>query len=679
MLLLPAALLLAGCGNETGGSSSSTNETTSSASTSTGGDSSSTNQSASSGSSSSGSSSAGGGASSGHGGASSSTTATNIENKEAFSFAAEDAPDIESELDDQTKETVTDGTTIDVSSLEDGEKKEITEGGTYILTGSNDNARIYVNSSGDVKLVLSDLTLTSLTDAAIEVKTASSFEIYLPSGTKNTISDSENNTIDGAIVVKKTALNISGTGYLYVAGKGLATDEVDSGVGIHAPKGINIENAHVIVTESNSHAINGKAGVSISNAKISVTSNKDGIHSAEGSIDVENSTFIADTYGDGADATTTLTFKDVETHIVTHGTFTLYDSADDDDEGTLSDDAKYVADGSGYKKISSDDISRYNTRYYLAEKCKGLKADGAVSIDGGDYYIHSDDDSIASDVSIDITGGDFVLYTLDQAINSDQTINIGSSDDTSNDEDFIIRIFNSFEGIQGGDIDFYNGYTYIQSNDDGINATSDTLTSVSMNFHDNSTVWVNAEGDGIDSNGTITMDGGDLYVFGPTNGGDSSLDFDQSFTLSGGNLFAFSQQGMIEVPSSSGVNIANINLGSYSEGQVVTIASDTYEFSAILPKGYSSMNVIVAGSMLTTGSTYSVYTGGSSSASYLNNVHVGETSLVDGTSVTSFTVSSGVNNVGSSTGGQGGPGGGEQGGGPGGQGGQGGQGGGPRG
>lgn len=638
MLLLPAALLLAGCGNETGGNASSSYESSSTSDTS----------------SASTTGSTGSGSSSSSTGGTSGTT-----DNDAFSFAEEEVPDIESDLDTQEKESITEeGTKVDVSTLEAGSKYTITEGGTYILSGSNDNARIYVNSSGDVKLILSDLTLTSLTDAPIEVKTAASFEIYLPSGSKSVISDSENNTIDGAIVVKKTALNISGSGYLYVSGKGLATDDIDSGVGIHAPKGVNIKDAHIIVSESNSHAINGKAGVSIKNAKISVTSKKDGIHSAEAGIDIESSTFIADTYGDGADATTTLTLTDVTTHIVTHGTFTLYDSSTDTD-GELYEDSKYVKDGTGYKKISSDDMSRYNTRYYLAEKCKGLKADGAVKVTGGDYYIHSDDDSLASDTSIDITDGDFVIYTLDQAINSDQTINIGSSEDSSHDDDFIIRIFNSFEGIQGGEINFYNGYTYIISSDDGINATSDTLSSVSMNFHDNSIVWINAEGDGIDSNGTITMDGGDLYVFGPTSGGDSSLDFDKSFVMSGGNIFAFSQQGMIEVPSSNGVNIASINLGSYSKDQVVTIASEAYEFSAVLPKAYSSMNVIVAGALLTTGSTYNVYTGGSSSAEYVNNVHVGDASLTGGTSVTSFTVTSGVNNVGSSTGGQGGPGGGE--------------------
>ncbi len=580
------------------------------------------------------------------------------------SFVKEDTPDIESDLSSQEKETVNEGEVIDVSSLEEGATKKITEAGTYVLKGENSNARIQFNTSGDVKLILLDVNLSSEEDAPIEVKGASSFLIYLPSGTKNIISDSENNTLDGAIVVKKTALTISGEGYLYVSGRGLSTDTIDSGVAIQAAKGVVIQDAHIIVPESNSHAINGKAGVTIENAKISIKSLADGIHSKEGAVFLSSSVFVSDTYGDGIDATASLDIKNATTHIVTHGTFVLYDASNDTD-GSLYEDSKYIKNGDGYKKISSDDMSHYTTRYYLKEKCKGVKSDGALSIDGGDYYFYTDDDAIASDLSIDITSGDFVIYTLDQGINSDQLINIGSPDCESRDTNFAIRIFHSFEGIQGGEIHFYNGYTYIQSDDDGINATSDTLTSISMNFHRNSIVNVNASGDGIDSNGSITMDGGDLYVFGPTNGGDSSLDFDGSFTFSGGNLLAFSEQGMVEVPTSSGANIVSLNLGSYSANQVFTIVGVGYEFSAILPKSYSSLNVIAGGPYLLTGGSYNVFTNEVCSASFVNNVYVGSAITTSGTSVTSFTVQEGVTTVGGSSQPGGGPGNGHGGGGAG--------------
>ncbi len=44
------------------------------------------------------------------------------------------------------------------------------------------------------------------------------------------------------------------------------------------------------------------------------------------------------------------------------------------------------------------------------------------------------------------------------------------------------------------------------------------------------------EGDGIDSNGDITICGGEIYVNGPANGGNASLDYDGEAKITGGIL-----------------------------------------------------------------------------------------------------------------------------------------------
>ncbi len=93
------------------------------------------------------------------------------------------------------------------------------------------------------------------------------FTIKALEKTKNFLSDSENNTLEAAVIVKKAPLSILGKGYLYVYGKGKSDDTTDSDVGIQAATGIQIENTHVIVKESLSHAWNAKAGFTIKNAK----------------------------------------------------------------------------------------------------------------------------------------------------------------------------------------------------------------------------------------------------------------------------------------------------------------------------------------------------------------------------------------------------------------------------
>ena len=94
-----------------------------------------------------------------------------------------------------------------------------------------------------------------------------SFTIKALEKTKNFLSDSANNTLEVAVIVKKAPLSILGKGYLYVYGKGKSDDTTDSDVGIQAAKGIQLENTHVIVKESLSHARNAKAGFTIKNAK----------------------------------------------------------------------------------------------------------------------------------------------------------------------------------------------------------------------------------------------------------------------------------------------------------------------------------------------------------------------------------------------------------------------------
>ncbi len=564
---------------------------------------------------------------------------------ELDAFVEEDEIDILSDYDIQEEETLPESyTEIDVSSISSGESYTISTGGTFLLTNENANARIIVDTTDDVTLLLNNVSLTSLTDAPLEVKTANSFTIKALSKTKNYFKDSENNTSEACILVKKVKLTIEGSGYLYVAGKGLSNDTIDSGVGIQAAKGITINDTHILVTESTSHALNSKAGFEINSAKLSLISKKDAIHSKEGGATITSSIINSDTYGDSIDAYGEVTISSSSTHVVTHGEYVLYDASLDTDN-SLYEDSKYILENGEYKKISSDDMSRYNTRYYLSQKCKGFKSEGKVSIHGGDYYFYTADDSLASDSEIEILSGDFVFYTLDQAINSDQILNIGVSQNT---EDLKIHIYHSYEGIQGGNIYFNSGYVYIESTDDGINATSDTLENVSMNFHTDATVYVYAEGDGIDSNGDITMDGGNLFVFGPTNGGNSSLDYDGTFTYTDGTIFAFSEQGMIETPSTNAMNVASLNLGSYEKNAILSFLIDDYEFSAILPKSYAKLNVIIGSRYMTYNSTLRVISPTSGKITYTNSIYMGEKVSDSDTDIASVSIQLGLTTYGGS-------------------------------
>lgn len=62
-------------------------------------------------------------------------------------------------------------------------------------------------------------------------------------------------------------------------------------------------------------------------------------------------------------------------------------------------------------------------------------------------------------------------------------------------------------------------------------------------------VYVDATGDGPDSDGSITMTGGTVIVNGPTDVGNGALDYDGTFKQSGGTLIAAGSSRMAQAPS----------------------------------------------------------------------------------------------------------------------------------
>jgi hypothetical protein len=66
---------------------------------------------------------------------------------------------------------------------------------------------------------------------------------------------------------------------------------------------------------------------------------------------------------------------------------------------------------------------------------------------------------------------------------------------------------------------------------------------------------VNADGDGLDANGSIVMTDGVVIVNGPTSNRDGALDYDVSFDISGGYLVATGSSVWLMPPVNHQANI----------------------------------------------------------------------------------------------------------------------------
>ena len=121
-----------------------------------------------------------------------------------------------------------------------------------------------------------------------------------------------------------------------------------------------------------------------------------------------------------------------------------------------------------------------------------------------------------------------------------------------------VTVLQSYEGLEGNSVTIAGGTVSVVASDDGINAAGgndgsgfgrpgqgsfDTSTSTYIRFTGGVTM-VDAAGDGLDSNGTLYMEGGEVYVSGPTDNGNGALDYDGGAKVNGGVLVAAGSVGM---------------------------------------------------------------------------------------------------------------------------------------
>ena len=393
---------------------------------------------------------------------------------------------------DLANPTATDGVSVENGTI------TITSGGTYRLTGEyNGQVKIEAAKTDTVRLVLDNAKITNSTGAAINVVSAAKAIIYTAAGTTNTVADEANYTATGdddpdAAIYSTANLTLTGEGSLSVEG---AYEE-----GIHTTGGLVIASGTLEVNAANT-GIKGKDYVDITGGIVNVTAAQDGIKSTN--TDDESLGFTR----------------------LSAGSVTV--SAGDD----------------GFKAPHTLEISGGTLN--IEKSNEGIEAQ-YINILDGDVTVNSTDDGInaslkdsSSDTSSDTTSG---TATTGQQTQQNQNGQVqqapagggaapgGSQGSTGQNQ-------NMPQPPTDGAMPGGGGGTF-EVVDAAINISGGTVT-------------VNAEGDGIDSNGTATFSGGTVTVNGPVAGGNNALDSNGDLLLNGGTVTAGSTADMFEAPSSA--------------------------------------------------------------------------------------------------------------------------------
>lgn len=302
---------------------------------------------------------------------------------------------------------------------------------------------------------------------------------------------------------------------------------------------------------------------------------------------------------------------------VVSGTFNITSNED----GIIGKDLLGIKDGKFTIKSGSDGMkSTYDTD----------TSKGNIVITGGEFDITASNDGIHCNEDILISGGNLTISSGDDGVHADANLQVDGG---------TIDIKKCCEGLEGVHITLNDGDISIVASDDGINAADGSLSSGmgmggfgggQASSSDSSVlltinggnIFVNAGGDGLDSNGNIVMNGGNVTVLGPTSDGDTALDFDGAFTINGGVLMAFGSSGMLEPPTSAQNGCCIVTtLGTVSANSAFSLmdSSGNVIMSYTPTKNYAS--AIVYSSDIKNGSTYTV-TAGSTTQSITVNSNV---------------------------------------------------------
>lgn len=451
----------------------------------------------------------------------------------------------------------------------------ITNAGNYKLTGTYEGQiKVEAADSDMVRLILDNATITNSTGAAINVVEADEVVIYTASGTTNTVSDgsSYSDTASGS-----PDAAIYSKSDLTLAGEGTLKVEGKYEEGIHTTDGLVIASGTLEVTAANT-GIKGKDYVDILDGTITVTATKDGI------------------------------------------------KATNDTDGNRG----WVRLSGGTVNISAGD--------------DGFKAERVLEISGGTLNITQANEGIEAQY-INILDGTVNVTSSDDGINASYSTTSTSSTGTESASTSTTQTTQTAQGGQAGQAPAGGqapSGTMGQppaggGAGGGMGGGGGTFEVVDATINiSGGTVTVNANGDGIDSNGTATLSGGTVIVNGPFTGGNTSLDTNGDLLLNGATVTAANSGDMFEAPSTNSTSgyVKISNVSNLSAGTTVQVTDSSGNVVANYKVANSSTTLIlVSSSKITKGQSYTVYT-------TTDSVDASSTTLAsNATSLGSFTAS----------------------------------------
>ena len=409
----------------------------------------------------------------------------------------------------------------------DGSTITITAGGTYVVSGALTDGEIVVAADdADVHLVLNGASITNADGPAIDVRDAGSAVLVLARGSDNALADGAAYADTGedaatAALFSSDTLTITGTGSLSVTGAHRD--------GVSSKNGLAVTGSPTITVNAADDGLRGKDWLLIDGGTLTVTAGGDGLKSSEdddetkGFVALGGATVSITAGDDGVTATTDVTVEGTDLTITAGG-----------GQANATVQAQ-AGPGQADSASSSSDNA--------AAKPKGVNAGVSYTQDSGTVRIDAADEGVQA-AFVNVGGGVLTVDSGDDAINAsngDHTIEGYESADSESDDGSVLT-------ISGGQ--------------------------VQLDY---------AGSDGIDSNGSAFVTGGQVLIGGQAGAMDGAVDANGESTLVG-------------VTGSPGV----------AEGDAVTVTSadgTSWQLTSTVSADYTTVLGLTEGTQYTVSTT----------------------------------------------------------------------------
>ncbi len=564
---------------------------------------------------------------------------TNTENNNQNSTTAKSNETVTEEyVDDpesQSNKTTESFQIIDASGNKiEGENNvyTISNSGEYTASGLLEEGQILISAgeNDEVKLILSDVSITNSSNAPIVALTLDKLTINVLDGTYNTLDDLRTSTevqYDGCIYAE-CDLDLSGKGTLIV------TSSCENG--IKTKDDLDVKNLTLKVTAV-MNALKGNDSVTIeSGSLILISSSDDGIKTSNSDVSTKNNqkgtvsilggNVDIYSYADGIDASYDVNVSGDATLNVNTGKYSNYSSAQSSStsefylvvpQTSYSTNYDYyvcfyndsVSDGKWVKFEFSTYVSSGRTRYYgLLGNVPSSYSNFVINIvnqgqtpDGETYVSTSDEGTFNTNMNA-------VFLTVSSDSISYEWVNLTSST-SSNSEKTVY----SSKGIKAGNsINIEAGTIVVNSNDDAFHSDTATLENGSTGLGDinvsGGTIQVTASDDAFHAESNLNISGGYINILDSHEGLEANV-----INVSGGSTYVYANDDGVNACSGSSTPLLNIT-GGYLD--VTTPQGDTDGLD-------SNGNITISGG-------FTLVKGGSSSGMMAGSVDVDGTITVTG-------------------------------------------------